>query len=120
MERHLVDVLAEYTGPAAIHSFDHDTIGRLSALTTNRRLGLLTEDQTDDPAALLTQRGAHDFWPHAPLVTAQLVEQVHAIGGRVIPWTVNEPAQMIALANLRVAGICTDDVSALSDALHAV
>ena len=57
--------------------------------------------------------GARDVWPHWPLVTTALVDEVHAAGGRVIPWTVNEPARAQALASLGVDALCGDDVRLL-------
>jgi glycerophosphoryl diester phosphodiesterase len=45
------------------------------------------------------------------VVDAPLVDAVHAAGGRVIAWTVNEPRELARLAALDVDGLCTDDVS---------
>ena len=120
IETLVLRTLHGFSGRAALHSFDHATIRRIAEHGTTWRLGLLTEERVSDPAALLAANGAQDFWPHHALVTPELVQRVHAVHGRVIPWTVNEPSRMRALAALGADGICTDDVAALAAALAAV
>jgi glycerophosphoryl diester phosphodiesterase len=39
-----------------------------------------------------------------------LVDAVHAAGGSVIAWTVNDGAAAARLASIGVDGICTDDL----------
>jgi glycerophosphoryl diester phosphodiesterase len=111
IEDAVVDVLAAHGGRTAVHSFDHAAIGRLAQRAVPFRLGLLLEDSSSDPVALLKRYGALDLWPDRRLVTADLVEQVHTIGARVIPWTVNDPPEAARLVELGVDGICTDDVT---------
>jgi len=45
------------------------------------------------------------FWRN---VTAQTVADAHALGLKVVPWTVNEPAEMARLIELKVDGLITD------------
>jgi len=108
----VVAALLEYDGRAAIHSFDHELIRRLADTGCPYRVGALFEDAMD-VRALMDATGALDVWPHHPLVTRGLVEEVHSLGGRVIPWTVNAPDDVQRVTSLGVDGICTDDVSAL-------
>jgi glycerophosphoryl diester phosphodiesterase len=42
------------------------------------------------------------------MIDPELVESVHAGGGRVVAWTANDPDAIVALATLGVDGICTD------------
>ena len=104
--------LARYDGACAIHSFDHEAIRRLSASGVTLRLGVLY-DGTEDGVALMDLCGARDLWPHFPLVTRELVTAVHARGGRLIPWTVNDAADAAHLTDLGADGLCTDDVRML-------
>jgi len=108
----VVDALGRYDGPVAIHSFDHDLIRRLADARCPYRLGVLFEDD-QDASALMQRTGALDVWPHHPLVTRTLVDEVHLAGGRVIPWTVNDANDVRRVTSLGVDGICTDDVSVL-------
>ena len=111
IEREVAAVLADHRGSYAIHSFDHPTIRRLSQLDRQLRLGLLFEERVPDVAAMLAAHGARDAWPHHAIVDARLVDAVHRIGGRVIPWTVNDQRELERLAALGADGLCTDDVS---------
>ena len=108
------DLLAGYPGAAAIHSFDHDLIERLSRRGTSRRLGVLVEDASTDCIELMRRTGASDLWPEHPMVSAAMVQEVHLAGGRVIPWTVNASRDIERMRTLLVDGICTDDVRALA------
>ena len=110
IERVVLDVMREYEGPFAIHSFDHALIARIHALDDTLRLGVLFEEPVTDLNALMRATGARDVWPHAPLINARLVREVHAATGRVIAWTVNDAAEAERLASLGVDGLCGDDV----------
>ncbi len=111
VERATLDALAGYDGPFALHSFDHEMIRRARRLDARVRLGVLLEDAAGDAAAVLARAGATDLWPQHSLVSGELVQVVHAAGGRVIPWTVNEPGEARRLAAAGVDAICTDDVT---------
>jgi glycerophosphoryl diester phosphodiesterase len=45
------------------------------------------------------------FWRN---VTPALVEEAHGLGLKVVPWTVNEPAEMARLVAMKVDGLITD------------
>ena len=113
IEDAVVEVLDRHECRAAIHSFDHALIGRLGRRGVAYRLGLLFEKTPADPRSEMEKRGASDFWPERSLVTGRLVTDLHAFGGRVIPWTVNDPSEATRLAEWGVDGLCTDDVSML-------
>ncbi|MEP6730021.1 MAG: glycerophosphodiester phosphodiesterase [bacterium] len=113
IEQLVVQALEGYDGAAAIHSFDHALIQRLASSECGYRLGALIEADVADARALMERTGASDLWPHYSLVTSALVRDVHSAGGRVIPWTVNEPVDIGRVTALGVDGICTDDVGLL-------
>jgi glycerophosphoryl diester phosphodiesterase len=111
IEQLVLAALSGYSGPVAIHSFDHAMIQRLHENHAPYPLGVLFEEGTAGVAAAMDDFGASDVWPHYPLVDAELLETVHARGGRVIPWTVNDPAHAARLAAIGVDALCGDDVS---------
>jgi glycerophosphoryl diester phosphodiesterase len=53
--------------------------------------------------------GAQTIGPRHDLVTRELVESAHAAGLRVVPWTVNDVPAMVALVDLGVDGLVTDE-----------
>jgi glycerophosphoryl diester phosphodiesterase len=53
--------------------------------------------------------GAQTIGPRHDLVTRELVESAHAAGLRVVPWTVNDVREMVALVDLGVDGLVTDE-----------
>ena len=110
IEDEVLAVLKDYEGAAAVHSFDHGSIARAHALAPTLRLGILFEDPPNDVASLMVHTGARDVWPHASLVTPELVATVHAGGGRVITWTVNTSSEAHRLAAMGVDALCGDDV----------
>lgn len=113
IERPVLEALAGYDGDVAIHSFDHALIRRVWQLEPARRLGILFEEWPSQVAASMASTGARDVWPHWRLVSEEVVAAVHAAGGRVIPWTVNDQARAQALASLGVDALCGDDVRLL-------
>jgi glycerophosphoryl diester phosphodiesterase len=110
IEQLVLDALADYEGPLAIHSFDHALIQRVRALDPEVRLGILFEESVADVVSQMQMTGASDVWPHWRLVTPELVVTVHAGGGRVIPWTVNDTTLAQTLAGMDVDALCGDDV----------
>jgi glycerophosphoryl diester phosphodiesterase len=114
IEQRVLEVLGQYSGEVAIHSFDHAMIRRTRALNSECRLGVLFDDPPSDVIGTMAATGATDVWPHWRLVTEPLVATVHDAGGRVIPWTVNDPARAQALAAMGVDGLCGDDVRVLA------
>ena len=100
--------LARHATPAAVHSFDHRAVRRVSAARPALRTGLLLSSYVLDAPALLRAAGARDLWQEWPWIDAALVDAVHAAGGRVVAWTANDPAAVASLAALGVDAICTD------------
>ncbi|MBC6700061.1 glycerophosphodiester phosphodiesterase family protein [Hymenobacter puniceus] len=72
-------------------------------------LCLLVEDNTPF-AEHLQQLGftPETYGPRHDLVTPQLVAETTQSGLQLVPWTVNNPADMLRLVSLGVAGITTD------------
>jgi glycerophosphoryl diester phosphodiesterase len=104
-------VLHPHASSIAVHSFDHDAIVELAAIAPDIRRGVLLERWPADFATLMKKTGATDIWPAANLVDSGLMAVAGAVGGRVIPWTVNTTAEAKRLVALGVAGVCTDDLT---------
>jgi len=120
IEGAVLDCLARHRStPVAVHSFDHRVAQRIHAADPSVPVGILSDSYLVDTAHAIRSAGARDFWPHRDMVDRALVDAVHEAGGRVIVWTVNDPAQARALATLGVDGLCTDVVDEISSALKA-
>jgi glycerophosphoryl diester phosphodiesterase len=61
----------------------------------------------DRPQPIITV--ARTIGPRHDVVTAELVDAAHAVGLRVVPWTVNDLRQMAELMALGVDGLVTDE-----------
>jgi glycerophosphoryl diester phosphodiesterase len=65
----------------------------------------------ETPAPLpqaVAAEGAEAWSPQADALTAQQVAAAHKLGLAVLPWTVNDPAEMAALIAMGVDGLITD------------
>ncbi len=73
------------------------------------------------PAAVAAEsHGRRVVWAaEYTTLTEELLEQAHALGLRVMPWTVNDPADMARLIAWGVDGLCTDRPDLARIAMHA-
>jgi len=95
-----------YPARYAVHSFDHRITARLGRLRPKLALGALLVARVVDPVAVLRASGATTLWQDWTMIDQALVDAVHAAGGRVIAWTVNDPAARAVLAHMGVDGLC--------------
>ena len=97
-------------GPAphryAVHSFDHRIVRRLGEERPELPRGILLSAYLDDPVAALRAVGATTLWQEWQQVDDALVDAVHAAGGRINAWTVNEVGDLEHLVRLGVDGLC--------------
>ncbi|MBC7843569.1 MAG: glycerophosphodiester phosphodiesterase [Gemmatimonadaceae bacterium] len=115
IETPVVECLARHPDRrAAVHSFDHRVAKSIHARSA-RPAGVLTDSYLIDAAHALRMADARDFWPHREIVDQALVDAIHAAGGRVIAWTVNDLAEARRLCRLGVDGLCSDVVDELRD-----
>ena len=118
IEAAVVAVIRGAQSSCAVHGFDHRIPRRVHALAPEIPVGILVDSYLLEPARALTQAGARDFWPHWRFCDEALVEAIHAAGGRVVPWTVDDPEVARSLAAMGVDGLCANDVRELDKALH--
>ena len=122
IEAAVVQTIRDSRTDCAVHSFDHDVIGRVRALAPELARGLLLDKgdvRGDDVGALIRRFGARDLWPHRSLIDDALVSAAHRAGARVVAWTVNAPPHARSLAALGVDALCTDDVPRVARAIGA-
>ncbi|HQR22195.1 MAG TPA: glycerophosphodiester phosphodiesterase [Burkholderiaceae bacterium] len=70
--------------------------------------GLKLSDHGDSVTRLAAAAGCSTWSPFWRNVTASTVAEAHALGLKVLPWTVNDPADISAMLELRVDGLITD------------
>lgn len=107
-DKALLETLARSPAPKAraVHSFDHRIIRRLHGAEPSLRLGVLLSAYVLDPVRVMRDAGASALWQEAQLIDEELVNLVHAAGGQVIAWTVDEPGDLDRLTRLGVDGLC--------------
>jgi glycerophosphoryl diester phosphodiesterase len=113
----VAELLAPLGAAAPVHSFDHRVPLAVAGHAPGLRGGILLVSYLVDPVAALRAARSRDLWQHWTMIDAPLIDAVHAAGGRVIAWTVNDPAAAVALACLGVDGICSDVPSLVGAAL---
>jgi glycerophosphoryl diester phosphodiesterase len=102
---------------AAVHSFDHRMIDEARRLSPEIARGVLESAYHTDPTASMREHGARDLWQDEGWIDRDMVDRVHAAGGRVVAWTVNWPRRAKMLADIGVDGICTNYVAEVAKAL---
>lgn len=102
----------------AVHSFDHAAIARASLLAPELPRGLLFDASLDRLEPEVRATGARDIWPHWSLVNEELVSRVHALGCRLVVWTVNDRDEAARLWALGADALCGDDVALLGAGAH--
>jgi glycerophosphoryl diester phosphodiesterase len=111
IEREVADVIRSGGVRCAVHSFDHEAIVRMLEIAAEIPRGILFDDDAKSGVlSELRRTQARDVWPNWKLIDQALVDAVHAAGGRVIAWTVNDTAIAAKLVSLGVDGLCGDDV----------
>lgn len=104
----VIDLVRPRAEWCAVHSFDHRIIAAMRRAAPALHCGVLMSSYLVHPLAPLEDTGAVDLWQHWSMIDEPLVAQVHAEGGRVIAWTVNDAATARTLRGWGVDGICTD------------
>lgn len=92
---------------AGIRFRDHGSVPRMVAAA----LGVVPADQR--------KRAEHIWSPYFGDLTAALVKEAKGLGLRVLPWTVNEPADLERMIDWGVDGIITDYPDRLREIMRA-
>lgn len=96
-----------------VTSFDWKIIAGMNQAAPEIARGLLSEDviAPDAAASALDEHGAVGWFPRHDRVDAKLIEVLHAAGVSVVPWTVDDEAEMRRLVQLGVDGLISNDVT---------
>ena len=94
LEEKLIAQLREFdmVDQTAVISFHHGGVRRVKELEPLLAVGVLEGARPIDPVAILRSAGADIYSPHYGAMDPELVEHVHAAGGVVGVWTVDDAA----------------------------
>lgn len=92
LEEKLVNMLRQLgaVGECAVISFNHAAIHELRKMEPGLQLGVLEGSRPIDPARIMRDAGADVYSPHWGASDPQLVKEVHAAGGAVAVWPVDD------------------------------
>jgi len=76
----------------AVVSFHHPSIRVLRAMEPRLQLGILEGARPIEPARMLKESGADVYSPHWGATDPQVVKEIHAAGGAVAVWPVDDAA----------------------------
>ena len=107
----VADVIDASGTTCAVHSFDHEAIVSARQIAPHIPRGVLFDDWPASPETIVERTAARDVWPKHSLVTPARVKELHALGCRVIVWTVNDASRIRELIEWGVDGICSDDLT---------
>jgi glycerophosphoryl diester phosphodiesterase len=81
----------------------------LTSATTTREAALWWDGAAGaSPAQAIVAQGGRNWAPEHIDLTRETIEDAHRLGLRVLPWTVNDAADMARLIAWGVDGLCTD------------
>jgi glycerophosphoryl diester phosphodiesterase len=96
------------TARAIVISFHAELLTSIRQRDAALMTGLLVEKGPADAVKRALQVGALQLAPRRDMVTPALIERAHDAELCVVPWTINEPAEMRAAIAAGVDGIMTD------------
>ncbi len=92
-----------------VRSFDHRCVRLLRQMEPGLTGAVLVAETVPvAPVDLLDRADAQVYCPGYLFLDEAIVQQVHAAGARVLPWTVNQPEHWQRLLDWGVDGITTD------------
>jgi len=109
-----------------IQSFHYPSLSRVKTLAPTIPTAVLrrVSDIAPDAVAVVRQIGATIYSPNSRLIGAEVIDALHRAGIPVVPWTVNDPAEVERLLDAGIGrfagdGIITDYPDRLMGVLRA-
>ena len=120
LEEKLVNMLRQLGAieECAVISFHHPAIRKLRDLDSRLQLGILEVSRPLDPARMMRDAGADVFSPHWAAMDPEVVSQVHAAGGAVGVWTVDDETSVAWCRYCRPDSIFTNSPVEVAKALR--
>jgi glycerophosphoryl diester phosphodiesterase len=110
---------AGVAGRCRVRSFDHRSVKLLRQLEPRLTGAVLIAGTAPiDPVRLVRDADAQIYCPEFEFLDEVQVQQCHAAGVQVLPWTVNEPDDWRRLLDWSVDGITTDYPDRLAELLR--
>ncbi len=91
-----------------IESDNMDTVQRSAGRPSPWHAGLDLAAHGGSLPRLVRAAGCGTWSPFWRNVTAEAIAEAHALGIKVLPWTVNNPADMARLIDMKVDGLISD------------
>jgi len=102
-----------------IQSFDFRTLAVVQAEAPEIRTAYLTSRQKGEAIPRLIREAGGAVWsPNFRDLDEKSLAAARALGLRVIPWTVNEPADIARVLAMKVDGLISDYPDRVRDALE--
>lgn len=121
LERRLVDLVrtAELVDRVVVRSFDHRCVRTVGLLEPRLTTAVLVAGTAPvAPDGLAQTAGAQLYCPDVEFLDEWQIRECHLAGLRVLPWTVNAPADWQRLLAWGVDGITTDFPDQLAEVLR--
>jgi glycerophosphoryl diester phosphodiesterase len=120
IESRLVDCLRRHPASrVAVHAFDHRIPVAVREVLPGLPIGFLSASYPLDLRSVLHDARPEALWQHTDVIDASLVRAAHALGARVLAWTVNDPVRAAHLIAMGVDALCTDTPGLLRSRLAA-
>jgi glycerophosphoryl diester phosphodiesterase len=105
---------------ATIQSFDFRTLQIVQREAPGIRTAYLTSRRKGEAVVRMVHEAKGAIWsPNWRDVDARALAAAHELRLQVIPWTVNEPADIARMLDMKVDGIISDYPDRVRDALKA-
>lgn len=101
-------------------SFDHKALKEARALDPRLATGVLYAARPVDGPALARAADAQALLPNWSMITKEDVDEAHAAGLLLLPWTANDPQAIEALLAIGVDGLASDYPDRVRQAVDAL